>query len=401
MRIIHVDETFHPSYGYHANPLAKFQQRAGHDVRIITVEAKWIYPVFKEFGNDDSNLEEKDRQYEEETGVKIIRVPARGYFMRRLVFCKELFDIVEQQEPDVVYVHCVETITAMRFLLRKKEYPMMFDSHMLAMASGNKFAKLYEFVYRMTFAKIINRKGYYVIRTQDDDYVNSHMGISEDLTPFISFGTDTLLFQPSNEVRAQFRRENNIPEDSLVVVYTGKLTPAKGGKMLAETFNKKFECDKDITLVVVGTPQDDEYGREVLELLNTSKNRIRIFPTQPYLDLAKFYQSADLSVFPRQCSMSFYDAQACGLPVLSEDNNVNVDRCSHGNGMNFKSEDASDFCRKIIEFANLSDFERNKMRQAALQFIDNGYSYKMIADKYTSYLKDAICAFKASERKKN
>lgn len=228
-----------------------------------------------------------------------------------------------------MYVHCVETITAMRFLLRKKKYPMMFDSHMLAMASGNRFAKIYEFVYRKTFAKIINHNKYWVIRTQDDDYVNSHMGVSEELTPFISFGTDTLLFQPSNEVRAQFRKENNIPEDSLVVVYTGKLTPAKGGKMLAETFNKKFECNKDITLVIVGTPQDDEYGREVLKLLSTSENRVCMFPTQPYLDLAKFYQAADLSVFPRQCSMSFYDAQACGLPVLSEDNNVNVDRCSH------------------------------------------------------------------------
>lgn len=400
MKILHVDETFHPSYGYHTNPLARFQRRQGHAVTIVTVEKRWIYPVYKEFGIDDATLEKEDHRYEEETGVKIIRVPARGYFMRRLVFCKELFDIVEQQEPDVVYVHCVETITAMRFLLRKKKYPMMFDSHMLAMASGNRFAKIYEFVYRKTFAKIINHNKYWVIRTQDDDYVNSHMGVSEELTPFISFGTDTLLFQPSNEVRAQFRKENNIPEDSLVVVYTGKLTPAKGGKMLAETFNKKFECDKDITLVVVGTPQDNEYGQEVLKLLSTSENRVCMFPTQPYLDLAKFYQAADLSVFPRQCSMSFYDAQACGLPVLSEDNNVNVDRCSHGNGMNFKCGESKDFRDKIIQFANLSEEEREEMSRAAIKFINTGYGYEIIAKEYTEYLSKTVKAFESKQKAK-
>ena len=38
MRILHVDETFHPAFGYQCNPLAKFQRMQGHEVIILTVK---------------------------------------------------------------------------------------------------------------------------------------------------------------------------------------------------------------------------------------------------------------------------------------------------------------------------------------------------------------------------
>lgn len=392
MKILHVDETFHPSYGYQVNPLAKFQQKQGNEVVIATVVKDWLYPVYKEFGDSGSELEEEDKIYEEATGVKIIRVPAKGYFMKRLVYGKEIFQVVDEVNPDVVFVHCVETLTAIRFLMRKMAYPMMFDSHMLAMASVNKFATAYEAVYRAFFARIIKKRKYDVIRTQDDPYVNDHLGMPKEQTPFISFGTDTILFKPSDEVRKQFRADYNISENNFVVVYTGKLTDAKGGKLLAETFLKKF--DVPITLVCVGTPPDNDYGHEVQELLEQSENRVLMFPTQHYTELAKFYQAADLSIFPKQCSMSFYDAQACGLPVLSEDNNVNVDRCSNGNGSNFKSGNVEDFRKQLMLMANMDKELIQTYRKNARTFVEAGYDYADIAEQYTGYLKKAVERYK-------
>lgn len=49
MKILHIDETFHPSYGYQVNPLAKFQQHQGNEVYIATVDKEHLYPVYKEF----------------------------------------------------------------------------------------------------------------------------------------------------------------------------------------------------------------------------------------------------------------------------------------------------------------------------------------------------------------
>lgn len=370
------------------NPLAKFQQHQGNEVYIATVDKEHLYPVYKEFGDSGETLDQEDKVYEDATGVKIIRVKAKGYYFRRLVYTNEIFKVVELVKPDVLFVHCVETITAMRFMLKGLKYPMMFDSHMLSMASQNKFAKLYEKLYAAIFGRKIRDKGYIVVRTQDDKYVNGKLGIPEAQTPFISFGTDTILFSPSIEVRNSFRKEHNISEDVFVVVYTGKLTEAKGGMLLAETFKEKFS--KEVILVCVGTPPNNEYGEKVRKILKESQNRVIMFPTQKYQELAKFYQMADLSVFPKQCSMSFYDAQACGLPVLSEDNNVNVDRCSYNNGFNFKAGSVEDFRTKIKEVSHMSAKELQTYRNNAKKFIDNGYSYEHIAKEYTRYLQVSI-----------
>lgn len=398
MKIVHVDETFHPSYGYHTNPLAKFQKMQGHDVIIISVNKKWMHPVYKAFGDSGATLDVEDKKYERDTGVIIKRVTAKGYIMKRLVYDKEVFDVVDNEKPDIVYVHCVETLTAMRFMLHRGSYPMLFDSHMLSMASVNKFAKIYECAYRLIFARIIKREGFDVIRTQDDRYVMEHLGIPEEQAPFVSFGTDTELFKPSEVDKEKFRKKYGISKNSFVIVYTGKLTPAKGADLLANAFLRTFDCSREIILLLVGNVPEDEYGNSINRSFKNSPNRIIHFPAQAYQELAQFYQAADLSIFPKQCSLSFYDAQACGLPVLSEDNNVNVDRCSHGNGMNFISGNIGDFRAKIEYLANMSNEEYDGMRKAAVRFIHEGYDYEKITEDYNVYINRAIERF--SKKKK-
>ena len=388
MKIVYVDETFNPAYGYQSNPLAKFQQKQGNEVTIVTVSRDQLHPVYRAFGDTGETLEHDDEVYQSSTGVKILRVPTKGYFKNRALISGDIFKIVREQRPDVVFVHCAETLTAMRFLMHRKEWPMMLDSHMLSMASKSKFVVVFEAFYRAVFRRIIEKNGYYVVRTQDDDYVNTHLGIKKELTPFISFGTDTILFHPSDEARKKFRSENGIKETDFVVIYTGKLTEAKGGKFLAETFKEKFNVP--VTLVCVGTPPDNDYGREVKKILEESGNRVIMFPTQKYMELAPFYQMADLSIFPKQCSMSFYDAQACGIPVVSEDNNVNRDRCSHQNGANFEPGNVEDFREKIMQFALMDEQTLAEYRNRSREYIESGFDYATIAQEYTNYLEKTI-----------
>lgn len=396
MKIVYVDDTFHPAFGYQSNPLAKFQQKQGHEVVIVTVSKDQIYASFRNFGATEDTVEKDDEYYTKISGVKVIRIPTKGYFMNRAVISPEMFKAVRDQNPDVVFVHCAETLTAMRFLMHRKEWPLMFDSHMLPMASKSKYAGLFEAGYRAVFRRIIENNHYYVIRTQDDDYVNSHLGIRSELTPYISFGTDTILFQPSSEAREKFRKENGISENDFVVIYTGKLTEAKGGKFLAETFKKKF--DVPVTLVCVGTPPDSDYGREVQELLSESENRVIMFPTQRYMDLASYYQMADLSIFPKQCSMSFFDAQACGLPIVSEGNNINLERCSHGNGMNFEPENVEDFREKIKMFALMDKQTMAEYKNNSREYITSNFDYNAIAEEYTYYLEKSVDAYNSTDK---
>ena len=387
MIIANVEDFFIPDAGYQINIVPKYLSKFGHEVYVVTSTVEGIHKPAAEFFGTDC-IEERDAKYSAETGVKIVRIPplTTKVISGRMVQSKAFFRAVEELHPDVVYVHGNDSLTGMRYLRQKKKrYAIVTDSHMLSMASKNRLNKVFYWFYKKTITPKIIRNQIPVIRTQDDPFVEKCLGIPLTQAPWISYGSDTMLFHPDAKVKKSFRAEHGISDDDFVIVYTGKLDEAKGGKLLAQTFREKFQTKRNVVLVAVGNTSG-EYGKEVEQIFNESENRIIRFPTQGYCDLAQFYQAADLSVFAKQCSLSFYDAQACGLPVLSEDNNINVDRCSHGNGWNFKAGDVRDFRAKIEAGVNMDQSEYQKVADCAYSFIVENYNYEDKAREYEAIL---------------
>ena len=393
MRILHIDETFHPSFGYQCNPLAKFQQREGNEVFIIAPEAPYIYKVYHSFGEYGENLDKEDAYYTKDTGVQIIRVPAKGWIMERLNYdMPKLYDAIKQVKPDSIMVHCAETLTAIRVLRHlNREYPMIIDSHMLSMASQNKLSWLFDFAYRLLCTSIIKRQGIRIIKTQNDDYVTTHLGVPDYLTRFISFGTDTVLFHPNEDAKNVFLAEKGLPKESFVIVSTGKLNAQKNGKLFASAVKDKFANRRVVVIVVANFVS--EYEMQVKHELENGSNEVFFFPVQRYLDLPWFYQIADVTVFPKQCSMSFYDAQSCASPVISEKGHVNEERNSHGNGLCFECGSVDDLRCKIQTLIDMQPNEYKKMRQNSLKY-SSCFSYDIIASEYTEELEEARRKFK-------
>lgn len=387
MRILHIDETFHPNFGYHCAPLSKFHALQGHEVFVIAPEAKYIYPVYHAFGEYGDNINYDDKMFEDSTGVKIIRVCAKGYIANRLIYkYSELLEAIERVNPDVIMVHCVETITAVFVLyMLKNKYPLLFDSHMLSMASTRKYVKVYEKLYKMLVSSLIIKKGYTVITTQDDDYITSHLGIPKQQTKFVSFGTDTDLFCPNESARRKFLFDNDLPEDTFVIVSTGKMSESKNGKLFANVVSKKFNTNRTVVIIVVAS-FSGEYEKEVETILKDGKNKVIYFPVQQYINLPWFYQIADVVVFASQCSMSFYDAQSCGTPVISEYNNVNIQRNSYNNGFCFLPGDEISFYDTIDKLINMDEVDYLKMRDNSRELIVSQYDYKDIAKVYSDLL---------------
>jgi glycosyltransferase involved in cell wall biosynthesis len=400
MRIIHVEDFFHPEAGYQINVLSKYQALQNNEVFIITSEIERIPKSLTDFFGKD-NIKEKDKIFEETNGVKIVRLPIHRYISGRSIYKYGIKNFINNLKPDILYIHGEASFVGMQYILRSKSlsYPIVFDSHMLEMASKNKFSKLFQFFYRTFFTPIIKKMCLKVIRTQDDNYVEKCLGIPLSQAPFISHGTDTKLFKPDEEVKKTFREKYRLLDDDFVVIYTGKLDEAKGGKFLAEAFKTKFlnKNNKNIVLLVIGNTSG-EYGEEIEKLFSQSQNRILRFPTQKYIDLPKYYQAADLSVFPKQCSLSFYDAQACGLPVISEDNNINVDRLQHNNGLNFKSGDIPDFRNAIIKLLEMDNVEYEQIVDNAQNYVKRNFSYENIADNYFDILINELKTFKKNNK---
>lgn len=402
MRIIHVEDYFLPDTGYQINIIPKYQVLQGHEVYVVTSKTEGIRKPASEFFGIE-NIEIRDCLYKNQTGVNIIRVEplTKRIISGRIIQKSKLFKVVDNLKPDIVYIHGNDTLTGIRYVLRRNrlKYPIIMDSHMLSMASKNPLSKIFRTIYKLFITPKIIKNKIIVIRTQNDPYIQTELGIPLEQAPWISIGSDTSLFHPDKDLSEIFRKENGINSDDFVILYTGKLDNSKGGILLAKAFQEKFKNNKEkkVILIVVGKTTGN-YGEKVEELFSNSENRIIRFPTQKYTDLPIFYQAADLSVFPKQCSLSFYDAQACGLPVVSEDNNINVERLKHNNGLTFKAGSIQDFRDKIMDCIEMSGNEFRKMKENAYYFIKNNYDYESIAKQYTDIMINEYNEYSKSEQ---
>ncbi len=394
MKIVQLEDVFFANSGYQINIISKFFVQQGHDVTILSCELDKIpgqYTIF--FGKDPEH--KWDVSYEKKYGVKIIRFPIKKYVSGRTIFNNDIFEKVGELDPDIVFVHGCQTFTAMRYLrkIKKLPYPLIMDCHMLEMASRNKLKIPFEFFYRLFCTPVIKKRRISVIRTQDDDYTWKCLGIPEELTPWISFGSDTMLFYKDSDSRNKNRLEMGIDDDVFVFLYAGKLDKAKGGLFLAEAIGKSFATNKKLVFLIIGNTIG-EYGKRVEEMFNRSENHIIRKPTQSYEDLAYYYQLSDVALFPRQCSLSFYDVQACGLPVIFEDNQINKDRAMHGNAFTFKAGDVDDFRRVIQKLLIYSRKEMDEISRNAISFIENGYDYRKLSKEYLKIMEKAIASSK-------
>ncbi len=382
MKILHVEDFFHPDAGYQINILAKYLAKKGHEVIIVTSKLDNLPDYLTTFFGKE-NIVDRDEEYSKLYGVKILRIPAIKYINGRSIFGRELIEAIKTISPDMIYSHGNDAFSGMKLIYycTRKGIPLISDSHMLEVASKNKFKHLFRFFYRATVSKRIVKYGINVIRTQDDDYVIKNYKLPLELCPFISFGSDLLLFHPDNKVKETMRLANNVPDDAFVIMYAGKLDKYKGGILLAEAIKEKLSTKKKVVFLIVGSVVG-EYGNEVESILNKSENVIIRYPTQTYVNLPKFYQMADLALFPKQCSLSFYDVQACGLPVVLEFNDLNNLRLVHSNGKGFAPDNVEEFRKTIEYFVNMPNEEYEVYKKNAVDYVTKGYDYDAICDRY-------------------
>src|SRR5476649_576511 len=105
MKIVHIEDFFHPDAGYQVNLLSRLQVSDGHQVSVITAELKKNPAHLLEFFGA-SDIEGRDQRFRNETNVEIVRLPLLGFYSGRAIFSPvDLFAKVGSLRPDVVYVH--------------------------------------------------------------------------------------------------------------------------------------------------------------------------------------------------------------------------------------------------------------------------------------------------------
>ena len=131
-------------------------------------------------------------------------------------------------------------------------------------------------------------------------------------------GVDTTRFFPNLNNRRIVREQLNISQDTILLLFLGRLNKDKGILDLADVVNDIIEQDKkNISLLIVG-PDEENIKSKIQLLCKNSINKIHFieFTNQP----EKYMSAADIFCLPSYregFGMAALEAGACALPVIT------------------------------------------------------------------------------------
>lgn len=396
-KILHVEAEYNPGLGYQVNLISKYMARLGHEVIILSTELNVVREHQKPYL--DNYNEHTDVHHFNETNVRIIRVPVKGIISDRHIWSIKTFKLIKQIDPNIIILHDNDTLVSILYLMfyiKKHQIPLITDSHMVALASKNKFSKLFQFIYRKVVTPIIKKNNIRVVRTVQDDFIFNVFNIPKELAPVIPFGSDVDRFKPDEVKKTLLRKKYGIPQENRVFIYTGKLSIDKRGLFLANALRDNFDNNGNgpgVSFLIVSTVVGD-YGEQVEKVLMSSKNHIIRIPFVEYKELADIILTADVAMIHYAASLIYFDYLATGLPVIWSDIDINRNRSDDRFVDLFENLNECSFRDKIKQYIDLSNEEISQKSEFARDYAVDNYSYEKITNKFLE-----LMAFEISYRK--
>ncbi|PID92321.1 MAG: hypothetical protein CSA96_03830 [Bacteroidetes bacterium] len=379
MRLLHIEDRFHPEMGYQINYFARFHA-PGTEVVILTSVSTRLWG--QELNLQD--LQELDRDFESKYKVKIHRLPAAlDRRTKSNIWMKGLRRAIREIAPDIVFLHTLESYSALRLLSWGRllyRYPFFSDTHTLL----NQFNKSLAFrLHLFWIRKVVRRR---LIRSQTRVFatvpenaaiLRDHYGLPPEQILYSPIGTDLASFRRDERAGAALRKELAIPASETLVLYTGKLNARKNPHLLLDAMRPHSEeLASPMHLCFVGEA-DSAYLKARFHEEAMGKNlHIHRYPAVPSNTLYRWYSMADFAVFPDENTLSALDAQACGLPVIMQSDTTNRERLAKG-GLCYEKGNLQDLAAKVLRLA-ASPGERATLGKGGEAYVRSKYDYRKI-----------------------
>lgn len=393
MRIVHLVDYLMPTMGYQEFLLPKWNARHGHEVTILTSDRYYPVPHYEQTWGDLLGPRRCGPGATTIEGVRVVRLPCAAEWKARPLLHR-VSATVQRLRPHVLFCHGSASPLAFAAarIARRAGLPLFYDNHMTfgcqnQTAAGRLYYRALRWATRRWLVPAATR--FYGVARECCDFLTHAQGVPADRVELLPLGVDTDLFRPDPERRTVLRHRHGIPDDAVVILQTGKLTPDKSPAWLAEAAAPLLETHPELCLLYLGaggTADRETIGRC---LPPAQRDRVQYLPLVPAAELPGYFALADICVYPNAASLSCLEAAACARPVIMADLPAGRWRADCGVGVTYRTGDIEALRTELSRFL-AAPAHRVATGQTARKAVLRNFGYASIAATAEAAMADSL-----------
>jgi D-inositol-3-phosphate glycosyltransferase len=216
------------------------------------------------------------------------------------------------------------------------------------------------------------------ISTETKQYLQSFFPIPDNKITIINLGVDRDKFTFLPSARITQRERLGIPQDAFLIIYAGKIIPAKKCDWVYEIAKEYLQANPNVFLLFVGSGIDSEYAHGIKQLTRQDgvEHQVIWHAHIPHEELPHFFSAADVAIWPFQETMAALEAASCSLPIILRDSQIAREYTDNENGFACPSLNDQKFALgELIGKPSLCRHMGNK----GTELTANRYDWRIIA----------------------
>ena len=385
MKIVITVNDFKPDRGYMEYYLAKELSKI-HEIFVFTFSPH--KSVFKTLKNE---------------GFNVVSLPSyltvSGNHIPRWNSLSIITDFLKSQKPNIIHCQPVFSPLSLLFITHPLSKRLKIVGSILTggpeitrpiLEQDTFFKSLKAKISYSAIKLLVNRyikkrvSSFFAINKGWELIVHSLFDIPREKISVIPFGADQALFKFNSLARGKIRASLGIDEDDIVIVFSGRITPAKNLPDLILALSPLIARNSRVKLLLVGEA-NSEYLFHITELCKREKisNNVIYHKSVHRKTLPDFYSASDIAVWPGGPSISMVEALAVGLPIILKKSAITNQIIENRNGFAFDHGNLT-MLQNYLQTLILDEKLRIEMGGRSRKLVEQKLNWKHIANQYAN-----------------
>lgn len=308
---------YYDGFSYQENLLPRQNVIDGHETIIIAST--------ESIDENGKTIFLNSNKYMGEDKCLVYRVPydniLPSFLKNKIRSYKNVFDILENFQPDVIYFHGIsayELLTVKKYKILNPKVKFIVDVHSDKNNSATNWLSKY-FLHKIFYKSIFKSVEPFIDKIfccslEAKDFAEEIYCANKEKTEFYPLGGECLSDHEYNKRRSKTRAVLNINDDIILLLQTGKINQKKKAIEALSSFSE-VKSDKFI-YIIVGNLEDDV--KEEMNQLIAQDSRVIFLGWANNDQLKDYLCASDLYIQPGSQSATMQQSLCLRNPVILE-----------------------------------------------------------------------------------